>query len=153
MSSELLTCANEISSVSEVSSPGNEKIEQILEYGSIYAALKSEYLTGQEIISWLSTNSENCQTDDSDIFILGKITAYRAVCQYCSEEIQLENGLHFLEKKLKDIEIYQQIYILTHRNKSFYDKLVPILGSQALNILQGKVNHYLNNNLPEAMEL
>lgn len=104
------------------------KLDEILKYGNINAALKSKYITGREIMNWLWSGAQpGCNT----------LHLYWAVCARCDEKDQLNNqGKHFLEVRKE--ESFQQIYILTHRSREYYGNLASILGLQAIKILQGK---------------
>ena len=144
------------------------KIEDVLKFGNIYAALKSKYLSGFEVIGWLrcvivnpskiksSTISEHFMKTD----VL--IRVYRAICLHASEEVQLDEGSssesfgsestpsqsvgkHFLSNITVDMSPYQQIYILTHLSRDFYGDLDSILGVEAIRILQGKYSQLVEN--------
>ena len=127
----------------------NLKIENVLKFGNIYAALKAKYLTGVEVMVWLKSIIDDSHKPKTNVKISlvpypireikSLIRVYRAICINSPEEAQLDNhGHHFLDNKSGDMSPYRQIYILTHLSQDFYGNLDSTLGIEAIKILQEK---------------
>ena len=128
------------------------KIEDVLKFGNIYAVLKSQYLSGAEVMGWLRmaivNPSKTKSTTIPEHFMKTDtlIRVYRAICLHASEEIQLDGDKkHFLSNITVNMSPYQQIYVLTHLSRDFYGDLDSILGVEAIRILQGKYSQLVEN--------
>lgn len=122
-------------------SPIVAKFNRLIKIGGMYAAIKYKYLTGSEVITWIKSIKPTQMT----------VSAYRAVCLFCPEEVQLESDkTHFLNSG-SELDSYQQIYILTHLSRDFYPDLISILGKQAINILRRKYSPWVENYTPQGV--